>query len=863
MDQPLIKKLLPHFIAMVLLTALSFVFFAPVAFEGKVLQQGDNQKASAAQTELLHYQKTTGKEPLWTNSMFSGMPAVQIHQTVEGNLTRPIFNALLLNKGVTSPVAGILLNLLGMYILLIVMGIDWRLSVIGAIGYGLSSFNMDITEAGHSTKLVALGYAPILIAGAVLAYRERYWLGGGLFAFGTALQVYANHYQVTYYTLLILMILGMIECYHAIKEKKFKPFLIPTLFLAGGLILGVGSNTSTIWTTMEYQSETIRGTSELKAKIGKGDGLDKKYAFDWKYGLGETITLLVQNAAGGGASQTHAGTNLYEAVYPQIAQQLSKQKLTAQQIEKQADQQISSLFYTGNQPFVGVSIYWGAVFIFAFISGLFLIKSRYKWWIAVSTLLMIMIAWGDNFFFADFMFDYFPMFNKFRAVTQALGMGQLMCILLAMMTLQAWLDPTIAREEKMKALYYGAGITGLFCLIGMAGSVDGNRDASLGQPELINMLRADRSSLMKADGFRSLMLVLLTAGMIWAYLKNKVSKTWTVIAGIGILTLLDTWTIAKRILHENKFEEPKVFTDEQQPTEVDKQIMADKDPHFRVLDLRQGLPFTNAQTSAYHKSVGGYHPAKLMRYQELVEKYLGDFKQNVAVQNMPNMPMYGMLNTKYIIMQGQNGKDELVPNAFVMGNAWFVKNIKVADNGDAELNELSQVNLKETAVIQKSYLGNLQGFTPQYDSSNNIKLTSYNPDKMAYEYSAKTEQVVVFSETYYPEAKGWGLFLGNQRIPLTKANYTLRAAKLPAGQNQKLEMRFEPKSYYQGETMSRFTSIALLLMFLGGLFQHFRQNGLSEAETLPENPPIPDEPEPVRVKPPMPTPTKSSTGKKK
>jgi hypothetical protein len=859
MNQPLVKKLLPHLIAIGVLMALAFTFFAASAFEGKVLQQGDNQKASAAQTELMNYAKATGKEPLWTNAMFSGMPAVQIHQTVEGNLARPVFNALLLNKGVTSPVAGILLNLLGMYILLIVMGIDWRLAAIGAIGYGLSSFNMDITEAGHSTKLVALGYAPILIAGAILAFRERYWLGGALFAFGTALQVYANHYQVTYYTLLILMILGIIELYHAIKNKQFKPFLIASLCLVAGLGLGVGSNLSTIWTTNEYQSETIRGTSELKAKVGKGDGLDKSYAFDWKYGVGETITLLVQNAVGGGASQTHAGTALYEAVYPQIAESLGKGKLTTQQIEKQADQQISSLFYTGNQPFVGVSIYWGAIFIFAFISGLFLIKSRYKWWIAVSTLMMVMIAWGDNFFFADLMFDYFPMFNKFRAVTQALGMGQLMCILLAMMTLQAWLDPNIAREEKMKALLYGAGITALFCFIGMAGSDMGKQDGQFKQqPELLTMLRADRSSLMKTDGFRSLMLVLLTAGLIWAYLQNKISKTWTVIAGIGILTLLDTWTIAKRILHDNKFEEPKVFTDEQKPTEGDKQLMADKDPHYRVLDLRAGSPFTNAQTSAYHKSVGGYHPAKLMRYQELVEKYLGDFKQNVAVQNMPNMPIYGMLNTKYIIMSGQ-GKDEIIPNAFALGNAWFVKNIKVADNGDAELNELSQVNLKETAVVQKNYLGNLQGFTPQYDSSNNIKLTTYHPDKMGYEYSAKTEQVVVFSETYYPESKGWGLFLGNQRIPLTKANYTLRAAKLPAGQNQKLEMRFEPKSYYQGEKVSRFASGVLLLLFLGGLFQYFRQNGLPEAETLPENAPIPDEPTPIKI--PTPTPTKSTRKK--
>jgi hypothetical protein len=861
MNQPVLKKLLPHLIALVILTALSFIFFAPSALEGKVLQQGDNQKASAAQTELMQILQKTGKEPLWTNSMFSGMPAVQIHQTVQGNLTSPIFNALLLGKGVTAPVSGILLNLIGMYILLIVMGIDWRLATIGALGYGLSSFNMDITEAGHSTKLIALGYAPILIAGAILAYRQRYWLGGSLFALGTALQVYANHYQVTYYTLLVLMVLGIIEGYHAIKSKQLKPFLIASLSLVMGLGLGVGSNLATIWTTSEYQSETIRGTSELKAKVGKGSGLDKTYAFDWKYGIGETITLLVQNAVGGGASQTHAGTGIYEAVYPQIAESLSKAKLTSQQIEKQADQQISSLFYTGNQPFVGVSIYWGAIFIFAFISGLFLLKSRYKWWIAVSTLMMIMIAWGDNFFFADLMFDYFPMFNKFRAVTQALGMGQLMCILLAMMTLQAWLDPTITRDEKMKALLYGAGITGLFCLIGMAGSVNGNRDASLQQPELVNMLRADRSSLMKADGFRSLLLVLLTAGMIWAYLKNKVSKTWTIIAGIGILTVLDTWTIAKRILHDNKFEEPKVFTDEQKPTEADKQIMADKDPHFRVLDLRAGSPFTNAQTSAYHKSVGGYHPAKLMRYQELVEKYLNDFKQNVAVQNMPNMPIYGMLNTKYILMQGQNGKDEVVPNAFAMGNAWFVKNIKVVDNGDAELNELSQVNLKETAVIQKSYLGVLQGFTPQSDSSDNIQLTSYHPDKMAYEYTAKTEQIVVFSETYYPEDKGWGLFLGNQRIPLTKANYTLRAAKLPAGQNQKLEMRFEPKSFYQGETWSHFASAAVLLLFLGGLFQYFRQNGLSAAETLPENPPIPDEP--IVVKPLAPTPTRPSTNKKK
>ena len=840
MENSLLKKLLPHGIALVVMLVVAFGFFAPFVFDGKVLQQGDNQKAAASQAEMDIFKAKTGNYPLWTNAYFAGMPTVQIHQEVKGNLTQPIFRASLLGQSVTAPHTNILLAMLSMYILLLVLGIDWRLGLIGAVGFGLSSFNMDIIEAGHSTKMVALAYAPLVLAGAFLTFRGKQIVGGGVFALAVALQLYANHYQITYYTFLILLVFGIVELVGAARSGHWFAFGKSVAALAVGLALGVGSNMAAIWTTQEYQTETQRGVSELASTTRpKGGGLDKTYATDWSYGVGELLTTLVQNTYGGGASQTHAATETFEKVSPQIVQGM--QGVAPDKALIQADKQISGLFYTGSQPYVGVSIYFGAIFVFLFIVGLQLVEGKNKWWLAVATLVMLMISVGKNFFFFDIMFDYFPMFNKFRAVTQALGLGQLLFIVLASLSLQSLFTPSVFSlntpegqaflAKKNRALLIGAGITAAFCLLAMAvGGGVGKQDAQL-QQGLISMLQSDREALARADALRSLALVALSGGLIWLAINGRL-KTAFAVAGIGALTLFDSWTVAKRILPADKFETKQEATEGLGATAADKKIQADPDPDFRVLDLRGGSPFTNAATSAFHKSVGGYHAAKLMRYQELIEKYLGDFKKDVPILAQSNMPIYGALNAKYVILDdSENG---VQANPYALGNAWFVKNVKVVETADAELEELGKLNPRTDAVFSKKYADKIGGVaTPQYDSTATIKLTAYNPDRLDYEYSAKNEQVAVFSEIYYPMEKGWELTVDGNEAKFTKADYTLRAAKLPAG-THKVAMIFRPRSYYVGETISLLASVILLLLFISGLFLYFRKNGLPKVTHLPE-----------------------------
>ena len=847
MNTPILKKLLPHGIAIIVCIALSFMFFSPYVFDGKVLQQGDNQKASASQVEMDKFKQQTGIYPLWTNAYFSGMPTVQIHQEIHGNLTQPVFRASLLGQPMTAPHAEVLLAMLCMYILLIVLKLDWRIALMGAVGFGLSSFNMDIIEAGHSTKMVALAYAPLILAGAILAFRKEYLLGGGVFALATALQLYANHYQITYYTFIILLVYGIVELVSAIKNKSYLGFGKSAATLVAGLLLGILSNLAALWTTQEYQTESQRGVPNLsKSERPKEGGVDKKYATDWSYGIAESFTLLVQNAAGGGASQSHADTKTFENLRGQIIPRLTEQGMTLEKANKEADKQISSLFYTGDQPFVGVSIYWGAIFIFLFILGLVLIEDRKKWWLGVASLVMLMIAWGRNFFFFDIMYEFFPLFNKFRSVTQALGLGQLLVIVLAGMSLQAIFDPSVSREKKFRGLYIAGGIIALLAFLSTMSGGAGKQDAQM-QRELVSMLEEDRIALLRADIFRALVLVGLSAALIWMYLNNRI-KSSIVVAGIGILTVLDIWSVAKRILPTSKFETPQEAKADFQPQLADKMVVRDTDPHYRVLDLRGGSPFTNAQTSMFHKSVGGYHAAKMMIYQEMIENYLGNFEKGVPILQQKLMPLYGMLNAKYVLVADDTlGVQQ---NPMALGNAWFVKNVQFVENADAEMAAVGKINPRYDVVIQKKFENIIGTTPPQYDSTASIKLTSYNPDKLEYEYSAKGDQVVVFSEIYYPMEKGWNITIDGQPAQFAKANYILRATKVPSG-THKIVMTFAPKSYYTGETVSTIASAALLLLLIGGLFLYFRKNGMPDVDNLPtDDLVVAEKPKPVVQKPP-------------
>jgi len=830
MSNPIFKRILPHIIAYLVMVGAAMVYFAPAAFSGKVLYQSDNVQAAGASTELNEYRKETGVEPLWTNAMFGGMPAYQIHTTIKGNFTKYFYTAMLHGQSILKSHFVILMGMLCCYFLMIVMRIDWRIALFASITYGISTYNLDLAETGHSTKLTALAILPTLFASVLLAYRGKMLLGAALFGLFTAIHLYSNHFQITYYAYILIAIYGILQLIKASKTNTIPAFAKTSAFLIMAAILGVLCNTSKLWPTQEYAAETIRGKSELTAKAAKGDGLDKEYLFAWSVGIGESMTLLVPQFKGGGLSQTYKGTKLYDRLYKNLEGTMLQRGLSRDEAAKNAEQQISYFFYHGEQTFVGMAIYFGAIVCFLFMLGAFLVPGELKWWLVISGIVLISIAWGENFFMNHVWYDYFPFFNKFRSLSMALGLGQLIFIALAALGLQKMVSNEIDLAAKKKALMAAVGITGGLCLVAviysLVGDLSGNSDGNGFITSHLSTLLEDRASIIRSDAFRSLALILISAGILWALIQNKFKAIYGVMI-IAVLSMVDVWMVGKRSLRAAKFEDKRTIQKNDEPLPVDKQIMDDDDPHYRVLDLATGNFMRNARTSFFHKSMGGYHAAKLQRYQELVENYLSNPGQSLH--------LLGMLNTKYII-QGEGANAQATLNPKVLGNAWFVNNYQVVKNGDEEMAGLKNLDPATTALIQKSYASQLGDFKITPDPSASIELTSYHPDKMKYSYNAASDQLAVFSEVFYPPSKGWNMYLdGNLMDPFVKANYLLRAAKLPAGQHE-LEMRFEPRSYYLGENISRVASLLLILGTFAAIFFFFKKYSLPQTQYILDAP---------------------------
>ena len=830
------KKIWPHLAAIGILLAIACVFFAPVVFSGKVLSQGDNDQAKGMQTEIFAEMKKTGEAPLWTNSAFCGMPAYQVYQPTPSNLTRPVFYGALLGQGVTSPWAAIFLAMVSLYLLLLALRVDWRVAVVGAATFGISIYNVDILEAGHSTKMIALAFLPGIFAGAIWSFHGRYLLGAGMTALFTALQLFSNHFQITYYGLLLLGLFFAVTLVYSLKNKAALSWLISTSVTGVALAIALGSNAARLLPTLEFGKETIRGKSELAEKKDKGDGLDEKYIFDWSLGKLESNTLMVPHFAGGGAAESFKGTDTYDRLASNIISNMTQQGYSAADARRQAERQVAGLFYTGAQPFVGTAIYYGAAVLFLFFLGCFLVRGPEKWWLAFGALFCVTLAWGKYFFLNHLFVDYLPMFNKFRAVTMALGPGQLMVCILAALGLQKFFDGDILKENKQKAMLYALAAALGWCVLIFLGSFvmsfDGPNDASLGKnnPEILKMVLGDRASLVRTDVMRSMLFILLTAGALWFYLQKTI-KSGTAVLVLGLIAVADIWLVATRTLTPSKYETAKAAKADPVPTPADQQVMADKDPYFRVLDLSRGGITGNAQSSLFFKSFSGYSAAKMALYQDVVEKYLNSDLQK-------SLHIVGMLNGKYIITPGQQGEPRVLPNPKVMGNAWFVKNIVTVPDADAELGSLATLNPRDTLVVQQKNAADVASWKYAGDSTDYIKLTSYSPDKMVYEYSAKSESVAAFSEVYDPHSKGWNCYLNGQLMPdqIFKADYLLRALKLPAGQKQSLEMRFEPNSVKMGNSITLFSSALVLLLFVLGLFFNFKKHDLDDPNRLDEMP---------------------------
>jgi hypothetical protein len=820
------KKILPHLIASVVLLLVSMVFYAPNAFEGKVLTQPDNDKARAMQTEMRQYLAKGEPMPLWTNSAFSGMPTYQILSKVDGNFTQPLYRTAFLWNPLTSVWAQTFAAMLCMYLLLSVLRLDWRVSLFGALAYGICTYNVDILEAGHSTKMAALAFVPGIFAGAVLAGRGKYLLGAGVLGLFLAMQGLANHLQITYYSLLFTGVYFICLFVESILNKTLARFGKAALACAVAGALGFAANTSRMWPTYEYSKETIRGESQLSAVAqANGNGLSKEYLFGWSYGIWESLTLVVPRAAGGGANERITTTKLFES---------TGRGATAAQ-KQQLAQQLAPYYYSGSQPFVGTAIYLGVIVCFLFILGAFLARGSEKWWLLSGGILTIMLAWGDHFALNLFLYDHFPMFNKFRAVTMVLGMTQVLFAILGAIGLQKFFDADISVEKKKQALYYAAGIVAVLCLLGgFFSSTTGPNDAAIAaqDPSFPAILKSDRAALARGDAFRSLGFLAVAAALLWFALHGRVKSGIAVLA-IAAASLFDQWGVSVRNIHSDKYVTEKAGLAPEPAEPYDQQIKQDKDLHYRVLDLNRGAPAGNWNTSYHHKSMGGYHAAKLRRYQEVIDTFL---TSNLG----ENLHIVGMLNGKYLVTQDK----KVIPNPLACGNAWFVKHYSVVPNADAEMQALHRLNPRDSAVLQPNEAAGLQGFVIQPDTAASIKLSAYHPDKMEYTYSAATDQFAVFSEVYYPPSKGWKTYLNGQPAPdFFKVDYLLRGMKLPAGKDMKLEMRFEPRSYYLGEKISMAASALVLLLFFAGLFFQYKNGSYSNPDNLTDIPPATDKPD--------------------
>jgi hypothetical protein len=814
------KKLLPHLIAYFVLMAIAFIRFSPIIFEGKTLQQSDNIQAMGMQMEMRKIHEKTGEYPLWTNSMFAGMPAYQILYPTSNEL-QYVSKGFLLGNNMAPPHTAILLMMAGFYLLLIVLGVDWRIAVAGAACFGLAANHLALTEAGHSTKIIASAYMAPILAGIILTFRGKYWLGGALTALFTGLQLYANHVQITYYFFLTLLIFGVVYLLEAYRNGTMKTFGTGAAISVAAVVLAVATNAGRLMTTQEYAAETIRGQSELTNKSGssgstaaEGGGLSKDYAFQWSYSKLETFNLLVPNFMGGSSSEGFA-SDPNSATIAALRQMQSAEQATT------LAQQTSH--YWGGQPFTGGPVYMGAVLIFLFFLGAFLVKKPIKWYIAASVVLTIMLAWGDNFKALNYLiFDYLPLYNKFRDMTTVLAVTNMLVALLAILGLQAFFQKSTPAAEKKKALLTAGSITGGLVVLALLLSfvLDFHKEGEDFPAAVTAALAEDRAGLLRADALRSLVFVACGFLVLWYFLKKNFKPLWAVL-GIGALALIDIWGMGMRFIDSDKYVNRTDKSRITAPTPADEQILQDPDLYFRVAGFRRN-PFSNAITSYHHLSMGGYHAAKLMRYQELIERYLGDPSKNSHI--------YGMLNAKYFI--GQN--DQVIPNADALGNAWFVQSYDVVKNGDAEIAALETLRPREKAVIQKAYLDDLEGWQPQFDSTATIKLTHYHPDTMVYSYSAVTDQLALFSEVYYPPSKGWNLYIDGQKAPdFIKADFILRAAKLPAGQHE-VKMIFAPQTYFTGEKISFVASLAVIVLTFWGVYWFATNHAFPDAQNLPE-----------------------------
>ena len=795
----------PHIFVLLIFIAISFIYFSPV-LEGKMLDQHDIKTYKGMSKEIKDFRDNTGDEALWTNSMFSGMPAYQISVKYKKNLIQYVDKVLTL--GLPRPVNLLFLYLLGFYILLLTLKIDYRIACIGAIAFAFSSYFFIIIQAGHMSKAHAIAYFPMVVAAVLYTYRRKMLLGGALTALAVALEVYTNHFQITYYLVLVLLLIGFFQFYEEFKKKNLLEFFKRTGVLILAALLAGGTSFTRLKTTSDYGKESTRGQSELTSDIdNKTSGLDKKYATQWSYGIAESMTLLIPNFHGGSSSSSVLSLEDSETI--DFLKRFKNKKLA------NSLAQYKSSSYWGNQPIVSGPTYAGAIVVFLFILGLLFIKSELRIWLLLATIMSLMLAWGKNFMpLTDFFLDYFPAYNKFRAVSMILVIAEFTIPLLGFIALDKFLSSSVDVKEKRKplklAFYITAGITLIFALfpslfLDFLSEKDLSPIASgIVTPDgFLDALALDRSSLLSSDAWRSFIFIGLTFGVLMLYLKRTIKAQYVILL-IGVLVVCDMWNINKRYLNEENFVRKSKIKIPYKPTQADNFILSDKDQNFRVFNTSVST-FNDASTSYFHKSIGGYHGAKLKRYQELIEFHIS--KGNINVLNM--------LNTKYFI--SRDGKPQL--NSSALGNAWFVNNINLVKNADDEIAALEDFDPINTAVIDTRFSHYI--IDSLNNSSSIIKLDIYKPNYLKYSSESLNDGIAVFSEIYYKN--GWNAYIDGVKTDYFRANYVLRALKIPSGKHN-IEFKFEPSVYSTGENISLASSLILfILLFLVSYKEFYRK----------------------------------------
>jgi hypothetical protein len=794
-----LKAFLIHFFALALFIVAALAYFTPV-LQGKVIFQSDIAQYSGMAKEQIDFKKRTGEEPYWTNSAFGGMPTFQLGAQYPHNYIKKLDLAL---RFLPRPADYLFLYLVGFYILLCCLKVDYRLAVLGALAFGFSTYLIIILGVGHNAKAHAIAYLPMLLGGIILVFRKQYVWGFILTALAMALEINANHYQMTYYFMLLVLILGTVYLVDAIRKKQLKHYFISVALLLVAVVLGVATNATSLLATKEYADWSTRSKSELTIapdgtpKENTG-GLSKEYITQYSYGISESLNLFVPRMFGGSNSED-LGQDSKTFDYL-IEKGISK---------TQALNFATGLpLYWGDQPGTSAPAYVGAVLFFLFFLGLFLVENKAKWWLLGGVIMSLILSWGKNFsLLTDFMIDYFPLYDKFRAVSSIQVILELCVPILAILALAALFDASIEKAKKLKALkisfFISIGIGILIFLSKGLFHFEGASDAYLEQNygnELMTMIRLDREAVYTSDTLRSLLYVLLAAIVLWFFIKEKINKNILVLL-IGLLVLFDLVGVAKRYVNDNDFVRQKAMMTPFPETPIDQQLKQDPEI-FRVFNPAEGL--NGASTSFYHQSIGGYHAAKPAKIQDLFDFHI--YSGNLNVLNM--------LNVKYVIQQDKEGNTYPAENPGTNGNAWFVKKLDKVNSADEEIMALKALDTKSTAVVNVQKFANVKRFEYQIDSLASIRLVNYSPNHLTYEADNLNLGLAVFSEMYYE--KGWNAYIDGVLKTHFRVNYALRALEIPEGKH-KIEFKFEPQVIKTGSTIVLASTGLLGLLILAAI----------------------------------------------